>query len=111
MKDRELEELLRRSLGKESAPKYLEETVRVCRLLTARQTAAPGEERQSFWGFLSDVFHFEGIPLLLSQLVVFFAACLAALASPMGHYELPMYMPLFILAVMPVFFGLAHGAL
>ena len=104
MKDRELEALLRRGLGRERAPRHLEETVRVCRLLAARQAAAPEERRQSFWGFLSDVFHFEGIPLLLSQLVVFFAACLAALASPMGHYELPMYMPMFILAVMPVFF-------
>ena len=83
----------------EPGPRQKEETVRLCMELMEAQAAAPEERRQSFWGFLSDVFHFEGIPLLLSQLAVFAAACLAALSSPLGHYELPMYMPLFIFAV------------
>ena len=104
MKTKALEDLLRRSMGRESAPKRLNETVALCVELVRKQTLSPPEKKQSFWGFLSDVFHFEGISLLLPQLVVFFAACLALLASPMGHYDLPMYMPLFILAVTPVFF-------
>lgn len=82
---------------------HMEETIKLC-VAIMREQPAPTEPRQGFWGFLSDVFHFEGIPLLLSQLVVLFAACLAALSSPIGAYELPMYMPLFILAVMPAFF-------
>ena len=92
----------------EPGPGQKEETVRLCMELMDVQAAAPEERRQSFWGFLSDVFHFEGIPLLLSQLAVFAAACLAALSSPLGHYELPMYMPLFIFAVTPAFFKGQH---
>ncbi len=103
MKDEKLEAFLRRRLGGEVMSGRPEETVELCRRIVGER-AASVRPRQSFWGFLSDVFHFEGIPLLLSQSVVFIAACLTALSSPTGHYELPMYMPLFILAVMPVFF-------
>ena len=90
--------------GGEPGPGRKEETARLCMELMNAQADAPEERRQSFWGFLSDVFHFEGMPILLSQLMVFAAACLAALASPLGHYDLPMYMPLFILVVTPAFF-------
>ena len=79
-------------------------TVKLCTAVMRARAAASAGFRQSFWGFLSDVFHFEGISLLLPQLAVFFAACLTALSSPTGHYDLPMCMPLFILAVTPVFF-------
>ena len=74
------------------------------RSINAILDAGLSQYRQSFWGFLSDVFHFEGFHILLPQLGVFFAACLALAGSPLGHYDLPPYMPLFILAVTPVFF-------
>ena len=89
-------------------PAQMEKTADLCIAVMRKQASPPAEPRQSFWGFLSDVFHFEGISLLLSQLVVFVAACLTALASPTGHYDLPMCMPLFILAVTPVFFRGQH---
>ena len=99
-----LAEQLDRSRGPEADPGDIDETVGLCVDLMREQAAAPDPPRQSFWGFLVDVFHFEGIPMLVPQLAVLIAACLAALSSPMGPYELPMYMPLFILAVMPTFF-------
>ncbi len=74
------------------------------RSISAILDAGIPQPRQSFWYFLADVFHFEGIPILLSQLAALFAVCLAALSTPTGHYVLHVYMPLFILAVMPVFF-------
>ncbi len=103
MRDKALEDVLRRSLGREAAPARLEETVSLCRR-AVRARGDQTERRQSFWGFLADVFHFEGISILLSQLAVCFAASLAALSCRMGVYEVPYYMPLFILAVMPAFF-------
>ncbi len=99
-----LTEYIQQSIEQETGFQRKDETVRLCAEITRAQAAAPEKKRQSFWGFLSDVFHFEGIPILLPQLAVFAAACLALTASPMGHYDLPMYMPLFILAVTPVFF-------
>ena len=105
MKNRALERKLRRVLGEGTEPKRLEQTVQLCRGLAR---AAQEERRQGFWGFLADVFHFEGIPLLLSQVGVLLAACLAALSSHMGVYEVPHYMPLFILAVVPAFFRGQH---
>ncbi len=92
------------TINEYTMPIQIEKTANICITVMRKQTDNAAELRQNFWGFLSDVFHFEGIPLLLSQLVVFVAACLTALASPMGHYDLPMCMPLFILAVTPAFF-------
>ena len=92
----------------EMSASRVDETIDLFTAAMQEQASPPAEPRQSVWGFLSDVFHFEGIPLLLSQLVVFAAACTAALALPTGHYDLPMFMPLFILAVTPVFFRGQH---
>lgn len=103
MKDERLEEYLRRSLGRQTAPKRLEETIALCREQT-RSQAAPVETRQGFWGFLSDVFHLEGIPILLSQAGVLLLVCLAAGSSSGNPCEIPMYMPLFILAILPALF-------
>ena len=103
-REEKLEDALRRSLGREPAPRGLEQTVALVRRAVEARAAAPVRPKQSFWGFLSDVFHFEGIPMLLPQLGVLAVTCLIALSSPMGVYDLPMYMPLYILAVMPVFF-------
>ena len=99
-----LTEYADRTIGEYTMPAQIEKTAALCVAVMRKQTDAPEEPRQSFWGFLSDVFHFEGIPLLLPQLAILIAACVAALASPQGHYELPMYMPLFILAITHVFF-------
>ena len=99
---RELTGYLRVPPPGESAP--VEQTVRLCAAVMRAYEPVPDGARQSFWGFLSDVFHFEGIPILLSQMAVLAVTCLVAVSSPMSPYALPSYMPLFILAVTPVFF-------
>lgn len=100
---RRLTEYLDQSKDAQVEPEQLMETVDLC-VAVMREQTAPAASRQSFWAFLSEVFHFEGIPILLSQLAVLFATCLVAGSSPMSPYELPRYMPLFILTVMPIFF-------
>ncbi len=103
MNKEQLKEYIQGALRREEGLRRKEETVRLCAAVLEQQ-AAPAEPRQSFWGFLSDVFHFEGLAIFLPQALVLAAACLAALSSPTGHYDLPMYMPLFIFAVTPAFF-------
>ena len=103
MNKRLLKEYIQGALRQEEGFRRKEETVRLCAAVLEQQ-AAPAEPRQSFWGFLSDVFHFEGLAIFLPQALVMLAACMAALSSPTGHYDLPMYMPLFIFAVTPAFF-------
>lgn len=111
MSNRELKkrltEYFERSMETEIKIAQMEETIKLC-VAIMREQPAPAEPRQSFWGFLQDVFHFEGIPILLSQLSVLFAVCLVLLSSHMGIYEVPHYVPLFILAVTPAFFRGQH---
>ena len=105
MNKRELKRRLKdhsdRTIDAYTMPAQIEKTAALCIAVMRRQADAPAGPRQSFWGFLSDVFHFEGLSILLSQLAVFLAAGMTAFSS---LYDLPMFMPLFILAVMPAFF-------
>lgn len=104
MRDKNLEDSLRRSLGREAAPKRLDETVGLCRALAQARAAAPAEPRQGFWGFLSDVFRFDGTSILGLQAVTLLLVGLH-IRGAAGHPEyIPAYMPLFVLAVMPTFF-------
>ncbi len=108
MSDRQLKKALTAYFQRAGMPtaeaRQVDRTAARCRAVMGTWAAGSGEPRQSFWGFLADVFHFEGIPILASQLAVLLAACMALLSSRMGVYEVPMYMPLFILAVLPAFF-------
>lgn len=74
------------------------------RSINAILDAGIPQPRMGFWGFLADVFHFEGISLLLPQLAVLLVTCHVACTYSMSAYALPSYMPLFILVVMPTFF-------
>ncbi len=99
-----LTEYLDRTKQEDMTAGGLERTIRRCTALVAERPALREEDRQSFWGFMSDVFHFEGIPILLAETAVLAVTCLVAGSSSMSPYMLPMYMPLFILAVVPAFF-------
>ncbi len=107
MSNRELKkrltEYFEHSMETEINIAHMEETIKLC-VATMREQPAPAEPRQSFWGFLSDVFHFEGISLLLSQSIILLLTSLAICSLSMDPRELPMYMPFFILAVVPIFF-------
>lgn len=103
MRDSLREDDLYRLLGRPAAPARMDETVRLCVQLMREKTAHE-EPRLGFWGFLSGVFRFTGIPMLTAQAGVLALACLAACSSSGDPRQLPAYMPLFILAVLPVFF-------
>ena len=104
MKDHELENALRRSLGRGSAPRRLEETVRLCRDLTGARAGRLPEVRLGFWDFLSGIFRFEGVPILLSRAAALLAVALS-ICSPAGDLRhIPAYIPLFVLTALPVLF-------
>ena len=77
MKDKNLKGYLQQSLGEEVQPKRLEETIKLCTEIVREQEVTRAEPRTGFFHYLSDVFRFEGIPI---------------------------FMPLFVLAIMPAIF-------
>lgn len=104
MSDRALKAALRRSLGRKFVPGRLEETADLCRRIVEERAAVPAEPRTGFWGFLSAVFRFDG-PLLLGLQAVALLLAGVHIRNGAGRLgSLPAYGPLFVLAVMPVFF-------
>ena len=103
MKDKELKKYLQQSLRQEAEPKRMEETIKLCTEIMREQNVAQNvrkEPRTGFVRYLSDIFRFEGIPVLGLQAVVLFIICLTISTVA----DIPRYMPLFVLAVMPVMF-------
>ena len=62
------------------------------------------EERTSFFHYLSDVFRFEGIPIFALEALTLLVVCLTISSIADVPKYIPVFMPLFILAVMPVLF-------
>lgn len=106
MKNRRIEEYLQSSLhlGEEENPRKREETAAVCIEIMRRQGEYGEEGRTGFWQFLSDVFRFEGLAIFGLQAGVLFVICLqVGFMDNVSHY-IPVFTPLFALAVMPVLF-------
>jgi len=119
MKDRELKKYLQQSLQRETGfdgegiknlsekKDKLEETVQLCMEMMREQKLAQKsreEPRTDFVGYLSDIFRFEGIPLFGLQAVTLFIICLTISAAAGIPKYIPVFMPLFVLAAMPVMF-------
>lgn len=108
MNDRELKKYLQQSLQQEVKPdrkfSRLDETVKLCTEITRKQAAYPKEQRTSFLGFLSDVFRFEGVQIFGLQGMVLFLVCISVSTIADIPENIPFFMPLFALAVMPVLF-------
>ncbi len=106
MRDRELKTFLRRSLRQEACvdPSRLEETVWRCIKSLREQKTQEEELRLGFWGYLSEVFRFDGIPILGLQAVSLLLVCLFLWSFADGPENLPGCMPLFVLAFLPVVF-------
>ena len=104
MENRNLKNYLYHSLGKEIQPKRLEETIKCCTEMMCEQGSDKEEARTSFLQYLSDVFRFEGIPILVLQAVTLFLVCLAITSVADIPQNIPVFMPLFVLASMPVLF-------
>lgn len=106
MKNRKIEEYLQSSLrqGKEGSPDKIEETAAGCIEIMRRQGEYGEEVRTGFWQFLSDVLRFEGLAIFGLQAGVLFVICLqVGFMDNVSHY-IPVFTPLFALAVMPVLF-------
>lgn len=106
MKDKRIEEYLKSSLhqGEKGRPQKIEETAAGCIEIMRRQGGYGEEERTGFWQFLSDVLRFEGMAIFGLQAGVLFVICLqAGFMDNVSHY-IPVFTPLFVLAIMPVLF-------
>ena len=104
MGDRNLENSLYHSLGQEIEPKRLDETIKGCTEIMREYKFSKEEPRTSFFHYLSDVFRFEGIPIFILQAVTLFVVCLMITSVADIPQNIPVFMPLFVLAVMPVMF-------
>ena len=104
MKDRNLKNSLYHSLGQEIQPKRLDETIKGCTEIMKEYNLSKEEARTSFFHYLSDVFRFEGIPIFVLQAVTLFVVCLMITSVADIPQNIPVFMPLFVLAVMPVIF-------
>ena len=104
MKDRTLKSNLYHSLGQEVQSKRLEETINYCTEIMKEQMLYKEEPRTSFFHYLSDVFRFEGIPIFVLQAVTLFFVCLMISSVADIPQNIPVFMPLFVLAAMPVLF-------
>ena len=104
MKDRTLKSNLYHSLGQEVQPKRLEETIICCKKIMQKQMICKEEPRTSFFRYLSDVFRYEGIPIFILQAVTLFLVCITIAGVADIPENIPVYMPFFVLAAVPVLF-------
>lgn len=115
MKDRELEKYLQQSLQQRAEMEKelggngirLEETINLCTEIMRKQKLkqkAQEEPRTGFVQYLSDIFHFEGIPVLGLQAATLFIICLTISTVAGIPKYIPVFIPLFVLAVIPVMF-------
>ncbi len=85
----------------------LEETIKLCTEMMREQKLAqkPHEEpRTGFIQYLSDIFRFDGISIFGLQAIVLCITCLSISKVADIPEFLPVFMPLFVLAVMPAMF-------
>ena len=108
MRGKELTQYLQQSLQREIAPETKrEETVRLCTEIMREQGFAQSmqeEPRTGFARYLSDIFRFEGLPVLGLQAMALLIVCMAIYAAAGVPKYIPVFMPLLVLAVMPVIF-------
>ena len=115
MGDRELKKYLQQSLRQSNKLKKeldgkgirLEETINLCTGIMREQKLAQKsqeEPRTGFVQYLSDIFRFEGITIFGLQTLVLCITCLKISTLADIPQYIPVFMPLFVLAVMPVMF-------
>lgn len=85
----------------------LEETIRLCTEIMREQISAKRskeEPRIGFVQYLSDIFRFEGVSIFGLQAAALLILCVAIYRSAGDPRDIPAFMPLFVLAVMPAIF-------
>ena len=115
MGDRELKKYLQQSLRQSAELEKeldgngirLEETISLCIEMMREQKLAQRlqeEPRTGFVQYLSDILRFEGIQIFGLQALVLFIACLKISTMTDIPKYIPVFMPLFVLALMPDIF-------
>lgn len=104
MKNKDLEDMLRRSLGRQSVTTHMEQTAALCARLAREQAAVPDQPRTGFWGFLGDIFRFEGVRILACQGAALALTGLHVNGAAGDLRSVPTYIPLFVLAAVPCLF-------
>ena len=87
-------------------PKRIKETQQICTTILNQQKQLNliPEERTKFWQFLSDVMHYIGWRLWLSQGIVSLFICAGVFSIPDTPNVISMFIPLLILACLPSFY-------
>ena len=88
----------------EAKAERVAETINLCIGIMREQAVSPEEPRVGFFGYLSDIFRFEWLPIFGLQAVILFFACFTICIVPDAPGSIPIFMPLLVLAVMPVMF-------
>lgn len=96
-----LKTTFRQSFQTEMQPQRLDETIKICKDIVRAQKNTQEEERTGFWQYLSDVFRFDGFPILGLQAATLFLICLNISFIAEQPAALPIFMPLFVLALLP----------
>ena len=81
-----------------------DETIRICRNIVLTQKRLQEEERTGFFQYLSDIFRFDGIPILGLQAAALLLVCLNLSFIVKMPALMPVFTPLFALAILPVLF-------
>lgn len=81
----------------------MQETIGLCIAQMYRQEAEY-EERTGFFTYLSDIFRYEGLSVFGLQIVALAASCFGIMVFQQVPAVLPMFMPLFGLALFPVLY-------
>ena len=101
--DKNLTVCLQQSLRQEMQPERFDETIRSC-IEIMREQKVTEEPRTGFFRYLSDVFRFEGISILGFQAAALLLVCLAISSLTDIPKWIPLFIPFFVLAAMPVIF-------
>lgn len=104
MTNRNLKKYLVHSLGLEVQPKRLDETIKYCTEIMQENANHKEEPRTGFLQYLSDVFRYEGIPIFVLQGITLLFVCLTIANMANIPQNIPVFMPLFVLAAIPVLF-------
>lgn len=84
-------------------PEKMQETIREC-ITQMHRYPIEDEERTGFWAYLSDIFHFEGMSIFGLQFAALLVSCLGIGTIARIPRFLPVFMPLFGLALVPVLY-------
>ena len=108
MNDRRLKkrltEYMRGSIGRQIDSERKRETIGLCAEIMRKQAAVPAGPRTGFWQFLSGVFRFAWPTIVGFQAVALFLVGLFLYGAPKELRYVPVTIPLFVLAAVPLVF-------